>query len=299
MTAGHKLRLGILGFGHLGQFLYEHLLKESQQSNNNKFELVFLWNRTSEVFDKYASSIPKELIVSTIEEGLERSPNLIVEVAHPNLIETYGEKILDVCDLFIGSPTAFAEESLEKRLRQKILETGRSIYVGAGAFWGADDISKMNERGTLKSLIITMKKHPDSFKLNEPLHSKLINECAKLTGDNHEIILYSGPVRELCRLAPNNVNTMAVAAILASQLGFDGVEGRLIADKSLSDRHIVEVELTGPTTIVNDEKSLTFHVKTVRTNPAPIGAVTGTGTLLSFVSSIKRVQGHPTGVHVV
>ena len=39
-----------------------------------------------------------------------------------------------------------------------------------------------------------------------------------------------GPVRELCALAPNNVNTMACAAIAAHNLGFDGVTGCLVAD---------------------------------------------------------------------
>ena len=40
----------------------------------------------------------------------------------------------------------------------------------------------------------------------------------------------TGPVRELCPLAPNNVNTMACAAIAAHNLGFDGVVGCLVAD---------------------------------------------------------------------
>ena len=31
-------------------------------------------------------------------------------------------------------------------------------------------------------------------------------------------------------MAPNNVNTMAVAALVAPSLGFDGVQGCLIAD---------------------------------------------------------------------
>ena len=44
--------------------------------------------------------------------------------------------------------------------------------------------------------------------------------------------MYEGSVRGLCPLAPNNVNTMACAAIAASGgLGFDGVIGRLVADK--------------------------------------------------------------------
>ena len=40
----------------------------------------------------------------------------------------------------------------------------------------------------------------------------------------------SGPVRNLCPLAPNNVNTMAAAAMAAHNLGFDEVTGCLISD---------------------------------------------------------------------
>lgn len=292
------IRLGILGFGHLGQFIHSHLRKENEQSTK-EFELVFIWNRSKDAFSNYKEELKPDLIVSTIEEGLQRSPDLVVEVAHPNLIEEHAEKILDICDLFIGSPTALACASLEANLRKKTLQTGHVIYIGAGAFWGAEDIAKMNERNTLRSLSITMKKHPDSFKLNEPLHSKLINQRKELGDRPGEIIIYSGPVRELCQLAPNNVNTMAVGATIASHLGFDGVQGHLIADASLDDRHLVEIELTGPEMTVGENKKLPFHLKTIRSNPAPVGAVTGTATFVSFVSSIKRAKGRQPGIHVV
>ena len=82
----------------------------------------------------------------------------------------------------------------------------------------------MAERGSLKGLTVTMKKHPSSFKLNgdiAEINSQVQNEAK---------VLYEGPVRPLCSLAPNNVNTMAAAAIAASNLGLDQVTGRLISD---------------------------------------------------------------------
>ena len=39
-----------------------------------------------------------------------------------------------------------------------------------------------------------------------------------------------GDVRSLCPLAPMNVNTMAAAAMAAHNLGFDSVQGKLVAD---------------------------------------------------------------------
>jgi len=292
------LRIGILGFGHLGQFLCAHFERERTKSSRD-FDLIFVWNRSKNIFTKYDKEINRELIVSTVQEGLQRLPDLVIEVAHPDVIKAYAEQILDVCDLFIGSPTALAYAPLEKKLRKKSMESGQVIYISSGAFWGADDIVKMSERDLIRSLTVTMKKHPDSFKLNEPLRSKLVHERAKVDNKNEEIVIYSGPVRELCRLAPYSVNTMAVGAIAADHLGFDGVQGRLIADPSLTDQQIVEIELSGPETIIGDKKQTTFHLKTVRINPAEIGFVTGTATLLSFVSSIKRAKGQINGIHVV
>jgi predicted dinucleotide-utilizing enzyme len=292
------LRIGILGFGHLGQFLCAHFERERGKPTRD-FDLVFIWNRSKQIFSKYDKEINRNLIVSTVQEGLQRVPDIVVEVAHPDVIKTYAEQILDVCDLFIGSPTALAYEPLLEKLKKKTMETGQVVYIASGAFWGAEDITKMTERDLVRSLTITMKKHPDSFKLNEPLRSKLLYERARSGNKQEEIVIYSGPVRELCRLAPNNVNTMAVGAIVADHLGFDGVQGRLIADSSLTDRHIVEIELSGPETMIGDRNQTSVYIKTTRINPAEIGFITGTSTLLSFVSSIKRARGQISGIHIV
>ena len=98
------LRIGILGFGHLGQFLCTHFESERKKSTRD-FDLIFIWNRSKDIFSKYDKELNRELIVSTVEEGLQRLPDLVIEVAHPDVIKTYAEQILDVCDLFIGSPT--------------------------------------------------------------------------------------------------------------------------------------------------------------------------------------------------
>lgn len=84
----------------------------------------------------------------------------------------------------------------------------------------------MATQKTLKGLKITMKKHQTSLKLEGELKEKLEN---KKIWDS-DLILYEGPVRDLCHLAPNNVNTMAVGALSALNLGFDNVQACLIAD---------------------------------------------------------------------
>lgn len=87
------------------------------------------------------------------------------------------------------------------------------MYIPAGAFWGAEDVEKMGQAGSLKGLKVTMKKHPSSLKVLGSVADKL-EEVKDLDGEQ---ILYRGPVRELCALAPNNVNTMACGVLFVSR----------------------------------------------------------------------------------
>lgn len=68
---------------------------------------------------------------------------------------------------------------------------------------------------------MSMTKHPSCLKVNGVLKTK--NELVT----DKAVVLYEGPVRDLCPLAPHNVNTMAVAAIAAGNLGFDKVFANL------------------------------------------------------------------------
>merc|ERR1719402_456177 len=126
----------------------------------------------------------------------------------------------------------------------------------------------MADRRSLTGLKVTMKKHPTCFRLSEPLNTLLE------TAEKERVCLYKGSVRGLCPLAPNNVNTMAAAAIAGLNLGLDGTVGRLVADPGLPDWHLVEVEVAGPVM----EGGRQFQVKTTRMNPADPGVVTGSAT---------------------
>lgn len=77
----------------------------------------------------------------------------------------------------------------------------------------------------LQGLKVTMKKHPSCFKFEGELKVKNEQICG-----SDAVTLYDGPVRGLCPLAPNNVNTMAAAAMAGHNLGFDVVQGCLVSD---------------------------------------------------------------------
>ncbi|XP_076361867.1 aspartate dehydrogenase domain-containing protein-like isoform X3 [Tachypleus tridentatus] len=218
MSFPQRRRIGIVGFGHLGQYLVQTILEKQRE-----FELAFVWNRTKSYL---TGKVDPSLQLDDLSNFQDRHPDLVVEVAHPSITAEFGKLFVRHCD-----------------------------YMG---------------------LKVTMSKHPSCLKLVGELQNK--NEQVK----EHAVILYQGSVRDLCLKAPNNVNTMAAAAMAGHTLGFDHTQACLISDPSLTDYHVVEVEVQGPIQ-PNGKK---FFIHTVRKNPAPVGAVTGTATYTSFLSSM-------------
>jgi len=271
-----KIRIGIVGFGKLGQYLYR-LLQEHPE-----FEIAFVWNRTKHVL--IDCNVAPSLVLDKLENIFELEVDLIVEVAHPSITHKYGKLFLEHGSFFIGSPTALANQETYDLLLKVSNTQNRTVFIPQGALWGGEDIRRMASSGTLTALTITMSKHPSSFKLVDGPELEDIKEAK---------VVHEGSVRELCPLAPNNVNTMAAAAVAAYNLGFDGVRGRIIADPHLLDWHVIDIEVTGPT----QEGGRTFSIKTTRKNPADPGAVTGTATFGSFFSSVlsaaRRISYNP------
>jgi len=279
-----KRRVGIVGYGHLGRYLAKCILEDPKVSE--KLDLAFVWNRSADKID----DIDAAYILHNLDDFAQRKADLIVEVAHPIISKTHGPKFLESADYVIGSPTALADREVEAALREYANKpNGHGVYIPVGALWGAQDIRKMADRGTLKALTVTMKKAPHHLKVEPPLEQK-VKDADNFQG---ETIIFKGSVRELCPLAPNNVNTMAAAAIAGHTLGLDHVTAVLIADPRL-EKHVIEIDVEGP-----GEPGNKFRVITSRENPAAKGAVTGAATYASFLSSILAADGLGDGVHLV
>lgn len=283
-----RRRVGIVGFGSLGQYLVERLASDARALAT--FELAFVWNRSA---DKVAACrlVPPAAVCADLADFARYGADLIVEVCHPDVTAAWGAAFLRSADFYLGSPTAFAHAPTEAALRAAAADGPHGLYVPAGALWGSADIARMADRGSLGGLVVTMKKHPLSLKLEGALGDALAALVRE--GTPGESVLYEGPVRALCPLAPNNVNTMAAAAVAAHNLGFDGVRARLVSDPSLA-AHVITVDVLGPTAADGTQ----FRVVTERINPAPPGAVTGAATFVSFFSSLFAAGGRGAGVHL-
>ncbi|XP_068613488.1 aspartate dehydrogenase domain-containing protein-like [Brachionichthys hirsutus] len=269
-------RIGVVGYGHLGQFLVQRILKDGA---DHGLSLAFVWNRNP---DKLKGVVPAELILDDLSSSANRSCDVVVEVCHPQIVNDFGLQFLSHSHFMLGSPSALADPDLNQKLRQAAQTYGKTLYVPRGALWGGQDIQRLNDSGDLKALFIRMSKHPSCFRLTRDLLSDS-------TEDEGRRVLCRGSVAELCPLAPNNINTMAAAAVVAGTLGFTGVQGEIVSDTALSDYHVVEVEVTGPTG---------FSVNTVRRNPARLGAVTGSATYTSFWNSLLACKGHGGRVYL-
>ena len=271
-------RIGIIGYGKLGQHLCRSILSEQL---SDRFELAFVWNL---YIDEIGDEIPEALRLADLSGFAEYAPDLIVEVAHPTITWEHGTRFLEVADYMTASATAYARGDTEAQMRAAAaVPNGHGLYIPRGALPGLEEVLRMAASGKLGGAKVAMSKHPSSLKYGQELDPPLAQTTARRE-------IYSGPLRALCALAPNNVNTMAALA-MASELGFDAVEAQLVADPSL-EHHITEVTLLGPET-----GGPRYSLEMRRTSPAAVGAISSKATLDTFLSSTIGARDRGDGVH--
>jgi predicted dinucleotide-utilizing enzyme len=309
-TPSRLCRVGIVGFGRLGQYLAEKLVFDV--AAKKAVELVFVWNRSVEKlaspvqkFDGTDSTwtLPLGLRCSDLNTCESYAADIIVEVAHPVIALEHGGRFLQHAAVMVGSPCALSDSALESALRSAA--GTHPLLIPVGALWGVEDLVRMSSTGALKTLQVTMTFHPralrptpsSSVERELAAYEAKVNEALSQPGSKlpGAVVLYDGPVRGVCSQAPNNVNTMACASLaaLGPHLGFDGVRGTLRADAN-THAHIIRVIAEGANG---------FRVETERVNPSSPGAVTGTATFASFFASLLRaastLETRRSGLHFV
>lgn len=289
-----KRKVGILGFGALGQHLYDSIVESEEVGKD--MEIAWVWNRSAAALER----VPENLRLANVDDCATGGADVVVEVSHPTISAKYAGLVMKAgADFVVGSPTALADAEVEASIRE-IANTGEggALYIPVGALWGASDLQSAANRNLLVSLTLTMKKHPAMLNLTDPemnaKREQLVEESKQGT-EKGEVLLYEGPVRSLCPLAPNNVNTMACAALACHSLGFDNTVGRLIADTSLTTHEII-IQAEGRPNPTTGQK---FELNVTRSSPAPVGAVTSKATYGTFLESLLRARGRGNGVHFV
>jgi len=262
-----KRRVGIIGFGQIGSFLYQELTQHPEFG----FEIAFIHEAVREKMER----LPRSIHLDRMENFGEFKVDMVVEVAHPEAAKRYGPMVLEQVDFFMLSVTALADEVFEKKMKEVIKIHGHKLYIAHGAVVGLDGIQ--DGRESWERVTITMKKNPKN------LDFTYANQWDPEKIDQ-ETVLYDGSTRGICPLFSKNVNSHATLALAG--IGLDRTRSILIADPKLEES-IIEIEAEGAGNRI--------HI--VRSNP--IKGVTGKLTLQSVLESLRKTRELGRGLQIL
>lgn len=251
-------RVGLAGFGYIGKYVLARMQAEPELG----LTPAFVWNRSP----GRLADVPADLRLEDLSEAASRSPDLIVEVSHPDVTRAHGTAFLETADYLVLSTTALVDPDLEEALRHAAAASGRRLLLPHGALVGVDNL--VEGRDNWAEVTITFEKHPASIDYSE---CELEPDLAERS------IVFDGSCREIGRLFPRNVNTMVTCGL--ATVGMDACRAVLISDPSL------EVGIADVLAVGRDGARL--HSR----KQAPMAGVSGTEMLGSLFGSILRAAG--------
>ena len=254
------MRIAVIGYGAIGQFLISQLNCESEIE-------------TCAVLSSPRPDICSKPVVDDIEELLSTRPDLVVECAGHGALRTFGETILrHGTDLLVVSVGALADAGLEAALRAASATGGGKLLIPGGALGGIDALSAAREAG-LTSVDYIGRKAPAAWKGTA---AEKIVQLDRVT-EPHTFI--DCEARTAALTFPQNANV--VAAIALAGLGFDKTRVRLIVDPQAEGNlhsYVARGEF--------GEISTTIRSKTLEANPK-----TSVLAPFSLVQIIKKRSG--------
>ena len=132
-TSSTKRSVGVVGYGNVGKYIVNAILS-GEAPAADALSLGWVWNRSASALD----DVPEEYRLLDLDTFASRPVDVIIEVAHPSITAKYGAKFVSCADFVSGSPTAFADASVEASLRKAAnASNGHGLYIPSGALWGA------------------------------------------------------------------------------------------------------------------------------------------------------------------
>jgi aspartate dehydrogenase len=235
MATRNPARIGLIGMGYIGSYVYEQIVSNPRLG----LEVAFVADRSPERL----APLPGHLVLDDLSGAAGRRPDLVVEMAHPDVTRRWGESILEFCDYMPLSLTALADPRLHDRLLAASTDRGTCLYIPHGAVVGLDSLFEC--RDAWEHVSVTMRKNPRNLDLGA---------LPGFRGRTIEAptVLFDGTTREICPLFPRNVNSHAAVALAG--IGFDRTRSVLVADPGLG-ASVIEIEASGPGVRMRIERS--------------------------------------------
>ena len=258
-------RIGLIGYGQIGRAV--HAMIDADASNG--MEIVFIHDQFAEALQE----APDELVLEDLGDFEQKNPDLIVEMAHPDVTRQWGKTIVEKTNYMLVSVTAMADPEIEQQLQEATAQHGTRVFIPHGGVVGMDAL--LENRDVWESVDVVMKKSPRNV------------DCAAVGLDPDEIkeetVLYDGPTRGACPKFPRNVNTHA--AIALAGIGFDRTHSTLIVNPEWTTA-IVAIHAQGP--------GIELKVERVE----GITGVTGASTPASIYNTVQMIGSTGPGIHL-
>jgi predicted dinucleotide-utilizing enzyme len=258
-------RIGLIGYGQIGQAVHKMIV----DNQDNGMEVVFVHDQIAAALQ----NLPEGLALDDLGDFESRQPDLVVEMAHPDVTRKWGTTILEKTNYLFISVTALADRELEESIEETAQRAGTRAFVPHGGVVGMDAL--LENRDVWESVDIVMKKSPHNV------------DCTAAGVDpddiKEETTLYDGPTRGICPLFPRNVNTHATIAYAG--IGFDRTHSLLLVSPEWTTA-VVEFHAVGPG----------IDLRVSRTES--ITGVTGASTPVSIYNTVQMIGSTGPGIHL-
>lgn len=214
-----KKKVAIIGAGTIGTTI----ATEINSSLNEYYELVGLMKNSKNQVEELKKAFNTK-IVTDFSELLQTNPDIIIEAAAVEVVQAYGEMILEKGIDFIPlSVGGLANEEFYSKLQETAQKSGVVLYIPSGAIGGFDLMRKMTLVDKPEVEINTYKS-PSSLSGAPHLEGKDVSET-------EESVVFDGTAKEAIKGFPKNIN-VAVATALAT-VGPENTRTKIHSDPEL------------------------------------------------------------------
>jgi aspartate dehydrogenase len=228
-TSLASLRVCMIGFGAIGQAIYERLAGHARL-------------HISHVIVREERVMQVQMALREGTQALSQVPpetQLVLECAgHEALLMHVLPALQRGVTCAVLSVGALSEVGLPEKLAQAAQEGGAQLHLLPGAIGGIDAIAAAKQAG-LTSVRYVGRKPPMAWR-STPGEKAADLQALALT--RQTAIIFEASAREAAALYPKNANVAATISLAG--LGLDATQVRLIADGTLTE-NVHEIELSG------------------------------------------------------